>query len=1025
MLNYSIKLGDKYLKKDKVVWGEKYLSPDLSFVTGVTSQDYHLDKLTQIEASINGKADLLNIECENVTREGYIVVRGKKYHKDGSIVYINGKYYDTTSGSDVKIDNWLTPSYAIRKDYDGDYFVPSTKEKSVNPGESVDTIYWIENGKVTIDGNEYFFDKDEMTENGTGALKYFEDGVSLSPKEVTDCNSIEFYPFEKSKDFINVTKFRLEKSEDREFEVENVTFINHFFYAFYDEKYCPIEINSSGKYVCKIDGTYHNVVQLGEDGAIVDTEVTTSDVLNYEDLINDSYAVSLSDECNIMVQSTVQNSNSGKKIGVYLKESYDMVSVGESITARRNNFGEGQDIVVDSITEGNKLFVVYDGTRYDVVNALIQTVTINGVEYEIRSKRNDDWFVYIDGELVPMKYENNKLKRYGLILTNGSETPTEATYNINSYSGITIGGKEYRVSETNVGSNKIYSISFESDIVYKLTVKEIIGSSLLVCEPLLNEEEYWNNTEFVDYKIKSISEDLVQNFTDFTFFRKNPLFGDREVLPNMPVGSTYYQDVLNNLILYANIGYITIPLKLEAEIALNHMIDDTRDVDFVKEETQKAINPIVDMERDVYAPKYIENSDESIDEYIKYISPNVDDDENDKEIYEELRHSYIGSFTDFKPVTEIQINPHFRTRNMENWKINDGYNDVSTSGKTDSWFITDYEPYKSIIKEGKRTEGLINVPDLLGLLYFTNIDVFYQKSSVAKSFMRLSYYDSTNPQIQSLLHTSTVFMDEHRIFKKYVDNSKKNIYDYILAEEPRLEEHTENTDEFEIHPSILNKVSVMSEFIGIHDKNKARRTSQGQCGDGNDCYKYTDAKPEEENNRISSRFTIKNKYETDTSSEGFYLYIFKQYAENLHPKPIYMKVDFNHAKIGKTIPFNIPMKWDNDASDSPYVYPTERITISDEKDTSDTGATSDLDLLKEGIPLSYVYGQSYIPLYAMYDFKNKEYSYVFDDRYADVDFENGKVRLNLFELKIKNNEDADNIEKTAAININEKQIKAQ
>jgi uncharacterized protein (UPF0248 family) len=213
---------------------------------------------------MKGKADLLKIECEKVTREGYIVVRGKKYLEDGGVFYINGKYYN----SGTSIDNWVTPSYTIRKDYDGDYFVSSTKEKSVNAGESVDTIYWIENGKVTIDGNEYFFDKDEMTVSGTGALKYFEDGVSLSAKEVTDCESIEFYPFEKSKDFINVTKFRLEKSEDREFEVENVTFINHFFYAFYNEKYCPIEINSSGKYVCKIDGTYHNVVQLGEDGAI-------------------------------------------------------------------------------------------------------------------------------------------------------------------------------------------------------------------------------------------------------------------------------------------------------------------------------------------------------------------------------------------------------------------------------------------------------------------------------------------------------------------------------------------------------------------------------------------------------------------------------------------------------------------------------------------------------------------------------------------------------------------------------------
>ena len=42
-----------------------------------------------------------------------------------------------------------------------------------------------------------------------------------------------------------------------------------------------------------------------------------------------------------------------------------------------------------------------------------------------------------------------------------------------------------------------------------MTVKEIIGSSLLVCEPLLNEEEYWNNTEFVDYKIKRQLESVL------------------------------------------------------------------------------------------------------------------------------------------------------------------------------------------------------------------------------------------------------------------------------------------------------------------------------------------------------------------------------------------------------------------------------------------------------------------------------------------------------------------------------------
>ena len=137
-----------------------------------------------------------------------------------------------------------------------------------------------------------------------------------------------------------------------------------------------------------------------------------------------------------------------------------------------------------------------------------------------------------------------------------------------------------------------------------------------------------------------------------------------------------------------------------------------------------------------------------------------------------------------------------------------------------------------------------------------------------------------------------------------------------------------------------------------------------------------------------------------------------------------MKIDFNHAKIGKTIPFIIPMKWEKseeEIDDSPYVYPTERITLSNVPNTGDTGDTCDLEELKQGIPLSYVYGQGYIPLYAMYDFKNKEYVYIFDERYVG-EITDGIVKLNLFELKVKNNEDGETIEKTAVIDINKNQI---
>ena len=52
-----------------------------------------------------------------------------------------------------------------------------------------------------------------------------------------------------------------------------------------------------------------------------------------------------------------------------------------------------------------------------------------------------------------------------------------------------------------------------------------------------------------------------------------------------------------------------------------------------------------------------------------------------------------------------------------------------------------------------------------------------------------------------------------------------------------------------------------------------------------------------------------------------------------------------------------------------------------------------------------MYAQTYIPLYAVYDFKNKEYAYVFDNRYTTVD-EDNKLILNLFELKIATEDEA-------------------
>jgi hypothetical protein len=213
----------------------------------------------------------------------------------------------------------------------------------------------------------------------------------------------------------------------------------------------------------------------------------------------------------------------------------------------------------------------------------------------------------------------------------------------------------------------------------------------------------------------------------------------------------------------------------------------------------------------------------------------------------------------------------------------------------------------------------------------------------------------------------------------------------------------------------LNKISVNAEYLGKRKDNIKNRED------------YLSKIIIDEDHRISSRLEVDNKYVTDTSSEGFYAYIFREYAEKLHPKPIYMKIEFNHAGIGKMIPFIIPMHWSGNREYSGQtgynkMYPHHALKLSNDDDFKE---------LLSGTPLSYVYAQGYIPLYAVYDFEKEEYGYVFDSRYVEQD-SGGTINLNLFEMKIANekttptSEELDdikrNLQERAIININENQF---
>ena len=81
MLKYSVKLTENDFKGNNIVWREKYVAPDLSFISGVTNSSYHLEKYNTIsvKSPLTNNNSVLRLETEVVTRTGYVIAIGKKY----------------------------------------------------------------------------------------------------------------------------------------------------------------------------------------------------------------------------------------------------------------------------------------------------------------------------------------------------------------------------------------------------------------------------------------------------------------------------------------------------------------------------------------------------------------------------------------------------------------------------------------------------------------------------------------------------------------------------------------------------------------------------------------------------------------------------------------------------------------------------------------------------------------------------------------------------------------------------------
>lgn len=1044
MLKYSIRVTDKDIENNTLEWREKYLAPDLSYISGVTDVSSHIERFNELSAhnSLSNQGSILSLETENVTRTGYIIIKDKEYKvetiNDIDYVFINGKYfYENNSG--ITVTNWQceTINGIIEKDvkrpiesattttyeefeapyeFDGEIcadaqpifnneerklLIDCTDEGDTEKSYSelnipddctvsdisiditnkvltlkyrkketkvdytyiaLDTVCWIEDGLVEIDGVKYIFDKNEQQEDGTiGCLKLFEDGSVINETDITKCSSIYYAPYTSVKEIHDVCKFKLTKPTYKTIEYNYVKPCEYFFYVDYKNNYYPIRVSGDTNVVCEISPSNDEFVYSTElDSGGTQQQVTISgDIKDLNDLVNIASYVDI-EGVQYNTQYDYRVSNSSRLIMVDIKDQHSSLNIGDKIT-----FEDSSEDELNLTISSADTSVLYDGKKYPIKDKLVSKAVIDGNEYDIEYPRYSSEFAYviIDGEQVPMEIvevdEEKRLSRYGLVVNSSNGAAAQETYSINSYSGVTIDGRDYMIKDT----NGITMVMIEKKDRIRFVVDDIKGNSLLICEPYINTNEY--TSDEIKERQKELCDKIVNNQSNYSLLLPNPIFGLMPITNDLaftvtstPKSSDDYYDLFNDLVIETNSGYINLPINISTNVTNNLLQSELVQEDFCEKEKEKAINPIVDLEKDVYTPKYLVDT------------------------------TYNGKDSTFNPIYKINFNLHFRTRDLTSWKVNESYNDVSTSGKTDNWFVTDYYPYSTIIKDGATSAKttLMETSDLVGLLYYTNTDVFYQKSNLAKSFLRLSFYDSTDPQKQSLLATSTVFVNEHELYKKFIDNSKKNVHEYYTVGETQGDCKT------------INKINVSSE----------RETSKGD--NGKYVVKISDNLHLDLDNdkRLSSRISVVNKYDTTSSSEGFYIYMFREYSKKLHPKPIYMKVEYNHAGIGKTIPFIIPMKWSSYDSNTAVIDIQDR--FKEDTTTTTTNAATpesaltfnnsdDLSKLKEGVPLEYLYAQSYIPLYAVYDFKNKEYAYTFDERYVKII--NGIANLNLFEIKIK------------------------
>lgn len=472
------------------------------------------------------------------------------------------------------------------------------------------------------------------------------------------------------------------------------------------------------------------------------------------------------------------------------------------------------------------------------------------------------------------------------------------------------------------------------------------------------------NTTYINYhQISWVYDPLVENAEELS----NVLFGQIDIVDGIVEGnlstitvtrdqvrwslqynqesgkwdSKYDQEAPTVMINKYRVN-IDVPISLKSKTDL-YLEENIKEY-FVNYEIEKAVNNPIEMEKYVFHPMIVSN--------------------------------YKNGVPTFSNCVKINFNLHFRVHSGDNWTVNESdswnFDKYTNNFGADGWSNNKYYSYAQSNETSNNKHRRACQSDLLTYLGFTTNDVKYQKNKLKKSFLRLSFYDTPDVGTQRLLAYSTVFVDCNKLYSKFI--SKSNFVCYY-------------DDNGEIVKGIKANREVNSfNNPNVSNPNFDNLPNASDTGSLGRILKVSSLTMDEiEEYRLSSQFSVMDKYTSNNSSEGFYLYTWENDGDNTIPMDVYMKVEFNHAGYGRNIPFMAPYK------DNAGGFKTNDEIITD-------WANPDTQYgIKKYTRFSYIH------LKAKYDETLKQHIYYLDPETYGVVKDGNVVNINLYEARISFN----------------------